>query len=329
MSAHDAGAVQIYRPSLPLTLRERQDLQAAERKIARGLKSFLEVGLALKAIRDQRLYRQHYDTFEQYCTERWDFSRPRAYELCAASEVVTDLSAIADIRFLPENEAQARPLTRLKAPKHRRRAWLIALKMATDEGRPVTARDVEAAVVKLDGVARSIPVNGVPVLEPVGGMRAAYADPPYVGQAKRRYQCPEVDHRQLIERLETFDAWALSVSSTSLREVLALCPDTVRVGAWVKPFAVFRPNVNPAYAWEPVIFRLGRERTRQQPTIRDWVSANMTLQRGLCGAKPDAFCYWIFDVLNLRPGDEFHDLFEGSGAVTRAFRSWLRRLASP
>jgi hypothetical protein len=106
-----------------------------------------------------------------------------------------------------------------------------------------------------------------------------------------------------------------------------LCPDGVRVGAWVKPFAVFRPNVNPAYAWEPVIFRVGRERTRQQPTIRDWVSANITLRRGLCGAKPDAFCFWLFDVLNLRPGDEFYDLFEGSGAVTRAFRRWLGRTA--
>jgi hypothetical protein len=266
MSANDAFAVQVYRPTLPLTMRERQDLQAAERKIARGLKSFLEVGLALKEIRDKRLYRQRYDTFEEYCTQRWDFSRPRAYELCAASEVVCDLSAIADIRFLPENEAQARPLTRLKAPKHRRRAWLIALKTATAEGRQVTARDVEAAVVKLNGVARSIPINGVPVFDPVRGMRAAYADPPYIGQAKRRYQCPEVDYRQLIDRLETFDAWALSVSSTSLRQVLSLCPDGVRVGAWVKPFAVFKPNVNPAYAWEPVIFRLGRERTRQQAT---------------------------------------------------------------
>jgi hypothetical protein len=41
---------------------------------------------------------------------RWELSRPRAYELCAASDVVAGLSAIADIRTLPENQAQARPL---------------------------------------------------------------------------------------------------------------------------------------------------------------------------------------------------------------------------
>ena len=36
-----------------------------------------------------------------------------------------------------------------------------------------------------------------------------------------------------------------------------LCPSGVRIGALVKPFAVFKTGVNPAYAWEPVIFRLG------------------------------------------------------------------------
>jgi hypothetical protein len=202
----------------------------------------------------------------------------------------------------------------------------MALQFAKAGGRPVTGSDVEAAVLKLDGKVRSIPVNGVPVFDRTQGIRAAFADPPYQNQARRRYDCPEVDHRKLIERLETFDAWALSLSSPSLRQVLPLCPDGVRVGAWVKPWCAFRPNVNPAFAWEPVIFKLDRARTRQQPTIRDWHSANMTMQRGLCGVKPDSFCFWIFEMLNLQPGDEFHDLFEGSGAVTRAFRNWLQQV---
>jgi hypothetical protein len=51
-----------------LTSTERRDLERAERKIAAGLKAFLEVGLALKEIRDKRLYRQEYANFEQYCT---------------------------------------------------------------------------------------------------------------------------------------------------------------------------------------------------------------------------------------------------------------------
>lgn len=152
-------------------------------------------------------------------------------------------------------------------------------------------------------------------------MKFAYADPPYVGQAKRHYDEDEVDHQELITKLvdEYPDGWALSCSSSSLQYLLGLCPDDVRVMAWVKPFCIFKPNVNPAYAWEPVIVRGGRKRTRQQPTSRDWVSANITLRRGLTGVKPDAFSNWLFEILNLQVGDEFHDLYFGSGAVTRAW----------
>ena len=155
-------------------------------------------------------------------------------------------------------------------------------------------------------------------------MRFAYADPPYPGQAKRHYNCAEVDHAELIARLvsEYPDGWALSTNSTTLRDVLNLCPAGVRVGAWVKPFAIFKPNVNPAYAWEPVIFSGGRKRARTDATVRDWVSANVTLRRGTHGAKPDAFCLWLFNLLGMERDDEFHDLFYGSGAVTKAHEAW-------
>ncbi len=95
MPANETRAVQIIQQTTRLTSREQRAFEQAERKIARGLKSFLEVGLALKEIKDKRLYRQEYDTFQEYCDKRWELSRPRAYELCAASEVVADLSAIA------------------------------------------------------------------------------------------------------------------------------------------------------------------------------------------------------------------------------------------
>jgi len=162
-------------------------------------------------------------------------------------------------------------------------------------------------------------------------MIAAYADPPYLGQGRKHYSAhhPEAAvwdsldaHRDLIEQLGTYDAWALSASTPSLRVLLPMCPEDARVAAWVKPFASFKPNVNPAYAWEPVIFRTTRRRSRDEMTVRDWVSANITLQRGLTGVKPPQFCHWLFDLLGLQPGDEFHDLFPGSGAVTEA---WERR----
>jgi hypothetical protein len=61
-------------------------------------------------------------------------------------------------------------------------------------------------------------------------MKFAYADPPYIGQAKKHYShdpaCAEVDHRALIARLVTEypDGWALSLSSPTLQQILALCP---------------------------------------------------------------------------------------------------------
>lgn len=159
-------------------------------------------------------------------------------------------------------------------------------------------------------------------------MKFAYADPPYIGQAQRHYsydpRCAEVDHSKLIETLSKFDAWALSLSSQTLKQILNLCPDDVRIAAWVKPFCSFKPNVNPAYSWEPVIFKPGRPQSRENPTVRDFVSANITLKKGIHGAKPQEFCFWLFDLLNCDPEDEFNDLFPGTGAVSSAWSKWRK-----
>ena len=159
-------------------------------------------------------------------------------------------------------------------------------------------------------------------------MKFAYADPPYLGQAHRYPENEEVDHQQLISDLEAQypDGWALSCSSPSLQVLLPMCPSTIRVMAWIKPFAIFKPNVGLAYAWEPVLLQGGRRRTREQETVRDWVSVNITLKRGLVGAKPEAFSFWLFETLGMVPGDEFKDLYPGTGGVTAAWEKWQRQL---
>lgn len=152
-------------------------------------------------------------------------------------------------------------------------------------------------------------------------MKFAYADPPYPGCGHRYAEKNEVDHVALIERLvsEYPDGWALSTSSTALQGLLAMCPAGVRVGSWVKPFAVFKPNVNPAYAWEPVIFSGGRRGDRKRATIRDWHSANITLKKGMVGVKPASFNEWIIDLLGAIGGDEFHDLYPDLGGFGKAW----------
>jgi hypothetical protein len=170
-------------------------------------------------------------------------------------------------------------------------------------------------------------------------MKFAFADPPYLGQGVKHYAALHADaadcddpawHARLIERLcdEFPDGWALSLHTPSLKTMLNLCPDDVRIGAWVKPFAAFKKNVTRAYAWEPVILRGGRLIPTTEPTVRDWIEAPavaepITMLRGFPGAKPARFCFWIFDWLNMRPKDEFVDLFPGSGAVGEAYRAWL------
>jgi len=172
MPARENNSVQHCGTSL--TTREQRVLGRAERTIARGSRSFLAVGMTLKEICDKRLYRQHYDMFEDYSIRRWELSRPRAYAFCADAEVVADLSPIGDIRLLPENEDEARPLTWLKAPEHRQRAWEITVQMAPAERRPVTARHTEVAVQKLGGRFHMQPTwaDGGPVFNCLQGTNA-------------------------------------------------------------------------------------------------------------------------------------------------------------
>jgi hypothetical protein len=159
-------------------------------------------------------------------------------------------------------------------------------------------------------------------------VRFAYADPPYLGCAQSLYDDRTYDdpaaHRLLVQRLcaEYPQGWAMSCSSPSLKTILPMCPTDCRIGAWVKPFASFKPNVNPAYAWEPVIFRGGRSRDRTEDTVRDWHSEEITLRRGLPGAKPPGFAQWIVQLLgaDVRKGDTIDDLFPGSGAMLGVWR---------
>jgi len=177
-------------------------------------------------------------------------------------------------------------------------------------------------------------------------MKFAYADPSYIGCARRRYKdqpdfAGEVDHKVLLQQLyEDFpDGWALSASMKSLWDLIPMIPKSwkCRVAAWVKPY-VGTPYMNlmkrPLYSWEPVIFRGGRP-LRAGQAVRDWVMCNNLSAEpgrktgngkrtggGLPGAKPDEFCYWIFELLNMRPGDELIDLFPGTGRVMRAWQQY-------
>ncbi len=75
---------------------ERNKLRKLESTIADGIASFIVVGEALKEIRDAKLYRESYKTFEKYVDEKWGMQKSQAYRLIDASVVSQNLSPIGD-----------------------------------------------------------------------------------------------------------------------------------------------------------------------------------------------------------------------------------------
>lgn len=123
---------------------ERARFEENEAAIHNGLLSFVEMGFALIDIRASRLYREHYDTFEAYCRNRWGFTRQRAFQVIGGAEKADYLSTAVDIE--PTNEAQVRPLIGL-SDDQAVEAWKLAEKLAGKKD--ISGRLVKEAVVSL------------------------------------------------------------------------------------------------------------------------------------------------------------------------------------
>lgn len=90
---------------------EAHQLTKCERIIGDGFTTFLKVGLALGEVRDSRLYRAEFESFEDYCDKKWSLTRTRAYQIMSAALTANEVSK--KIRHRPERGAgqghQARP----------------------------------------------------------------------------------------------------------------------------------------------------------------------------------------------------------------------------
>ena len=125
-----------------LLIEEQQELAHCEAVIERGFETFFEIGRAMAIIRDKRLYRAEFSTFEEYCRDRWGMSRIHAHRFIESAQVVANLLPIGNI---PATESQARPLTSLE-PDQQREAWSELLQEAQASGKPITAAKVRAVV---------------------------------------------------------------------------------------------------------------------------------------------------------------------------------------
>jgi hypothetical protein len=112
---------------------ELHALRDCEKTIARGLKTFKEVGIALAQIKVEKLYRAEFATFEDYCRTKWNFDRTYAHRLIKASEVVEN---VAHGQQIEPNERQARELARLPA-EQQPEVWQEVVERT--EGKPTAA----------------------------------------------------------------------------------------------------------------------------------------------------------------------------------------------
>jgi hypothetical protein len=106
-----------------------EKLRAFEKTIEEGLRTFTDVGSALLQIRDGKLYHPHYNSFEDYCREKWDMDHSHAYRLMNSAQVVENLKSSPIGELLPANEAQARPLASLPL-EQQAEAWNKAVDSA-------------------------------------------------------------------------------------------------------------------------------------------------------------------------------------------------------
>lgn len=171
-----------------LTAAEADLLEQAETVIERGIRTFVEVGEALANIRDNRLYRAGFATFEEYCRSRWGLERASAYRAIQSAEVAAILSPMgAEIN----NERQARELAPLlESPNEMRAAFTEAI--ARSDGKPTAAviRDVvrermnpasplaQAAERELDKVEQRAAIReaNAPMYEPVSAETRAFME---------------------------------------------------------------------------------------------------------------------------------------------------------
>jgi hypothetical protein len=147
-----------------LSPEEEADRQRLELKVERA---FYEAGVALRELRDRRLYRSTHRTFEEYCYERFGYTRRRPYQLIEAAIVFENLctngtqnlerddlctigtqknSFAADRQILPTSERQVRDLLKLE-PAMQQEAWQQAV--AAADGKVPSSRVVRGIVERL------------------------------------------------------------------------------------------------------------------------------------------------------------------------------------
>jgi hypothetical protein len=121
-----------------LSVVEIDELNKLEGVIKQGLHAWWEVGIALCIVRDKRLYRDRYKTFDDYCQQRWKIGRRYADKLILDSTVYQQLPEdLRTIVLKPHTAGALAPI-----PPEKREALV---KQIVGAGKLLTARAVREA----------------------------------------------------------------------------------------------------------------------------------------------------------------------------------------
>lgn len=141
---------------------ELNELHECEATIERTSKAFVECGIALERIRSKKLYRQDFDTFEEYCQTKWGWNRQHAHRIIQAAQVKESMK-MSPMGDKIENERQARALAEA-FPEDREEV----LNEASKSGK-VTSKSIQDAIktVKNKQAIVELDKTGYVIPEPI------------------------------------------------------------------------------------------------------------------------------------------------------------------
>lgn len=122
-------------PDLPVSEADKNEFDRLDGVVRKGVESYMEAGAALFEIHQRKLWRAGgYATWKEYCESVVGKSTAQVQRLMEASRHVSELVGLPDATILPQNESQARPLSRLKDPEDRRAVWQAVGYWVEDQG---------------------------------------------------------------------------------------------------------------------------------------------------------------------------------------------------
>jgi hypothetical protein len=197
-----------------LTAGEESDLTTCERALDNLRLAFAAAGKALQVIRDARLYRASYDTFEEYAEQRWDMSRQYAYRLIQAWPLAERLSPIGD----KLTESQVRELLPIAGRHGDDAAATVYQVVAETDGVRVTA----AVLRDVAGIFADRDFDPAEAVEQIRAYLASDIPALAASQVADPIEAFTSETGKLVKNLRRFAA------GNVIRDVRAANPDVVR-----------------------------------------------------------------------------------------------------